>query len=62
MIPVSAILRAAKVIYPYAVFGFELIKAELKRPADPEPMPLTYRDVEHIRAQVAQATRHGQQP
>jgi hypothetical protein len=40
--------RAAKAVYPYAVIGYELIAHEL-RGNEPEPMPLTWKDVDHIR-------------
>jgi hypothetical protein len=52
-------LPIIKAAYPYVVWGFELIRNELRKARNPEPpaMPLSYRDVEHIRKQIDSATR-----
>jgi hypothetical protein len=56
MIPVMAIVRGVKAAYPYVVFGYELIRDEIRKSREPAPQPLTYRDVEHIQAQIKSAT------
>lgn len=62
MIPVMAIVRGVKALYPYAVFGYELIRSELRKSRGPAPQPLPYRDVEHIRKQIDRATSFKVQP
>lgn len=59
MISLAAITGAARTvvkIYKTGVVVYELVRRELRQ--EPEPMPLTYRDVDHIRSQIARATAH----
>lgn len=54
---VKGAVRTAVMAYRVGVIVYELARRELA-PKEPAPMPLSYRDVEHIRQQIASATSH----
>lgn len=45
---IAAALRIAKAVYPYAVFGYELVRAEILKSSEPPPMPLSFRDAQRM--------------
>jgi len=55
---VKGAVRTAVTAYRVGVIVYELVRRELAQ--EPAPMPLSYRDVEHIRHQIASATSHRQ--